>query len=187
MTNNLIVLFVLVLLPLIPAFLLFKALPSTAVVKGPLTGLNIDLGGAFGGYVALTVFIATFYATRMSGPETWTVQGDLQASEGEVPTAISCTLRPPVLKVDEDKFEFSIPIADPSKPLRLVFEAPGYVKETVDLKGPDGRFGGAYDAEIFKSSQTIVLRKPIVLTKKPPQAAGPMASAQPIPTVNTGG
>ena len=82
MTNNLIVLFVLVLLPLIPAFLLFKALPSTAVVKGPLTGLNIDLGGAFGGYVALTVFIATFYSTRMSGPETWTVQGDLQASEG---------------------------------------------------------------------------------------------------------
>lgn len=184
MSNDLIILSTLVLLPLIPAFLLFKALPSTAVVKGPLTGLNIDLGGAFGGYVALTVFIATFYATRMSGPETWTVEGQLQALEGEVPSAINCTLRPPVLKIDDDKFQFNIPIVDPSKPLRLVFDAPGYVKETVDLKGPDGRFGGAYDPKIYKSSQTIVLGKPIVLTRKPPQVTGPVASALPI---NAGG
>lgn len=167
MANNLIILSTLVLLPLIPAFLLFKALPSTAVVKGPLAGLNLDLGGAFGGYVALTVFLATFYATRLSGPETWTVEGELRASDGPLPLAIAATLRPPMLHVDEDRFQFSIPIADPAKPLKLVFDAPGYKRETVDLKGPDGKFGGKYDAEVFNSSQTIVLRKPIVFTKKP--------------------
>jgi hypothetical protein len=167
MSNDLIILSTLVLLPLIPAFLLFKALPSKAVVKGPLAGLNVDLGGAFGGYVALTVFLATFYATRMSGPETWTIEGELRAAEGAVPPAIACTLRPPVLKVDDDRFQFNIPIAEPNKPLRLIFDAPGYIRETVDLKGPDGKFGGSYHPKVYQSSQTIVLQKPIVFTRKP--------------------
>ena len=62
--NELVVLTAIVMLPLIPAFLLFKLLPSRAVVKGPLAGLDVSLGGAFGGYVALTVFVATFFANE---------------------------------------------------------------------------------------------------------------------------
>jgi len=34
------------------------------VVKGPLAGLNVSLCGAFGGYVALAVFAATFFASK---------------------------------------------------------------------------------------------------------------------------
>lgn len=38
------------LLPLIPAFVLFRFLPSAANVEGPFKGLTIKLGGAFAGY-----------------------------------------------------------------------------------------------------------------------------------------
>ena len=43
------------LLPLIPAFLLYKFLPSRTSVGGPFKGLNIKLTGAFGGYFLLVI------------------------------------------------------------------------------------------------------------------------------------
>ena len=49
------VLAALLLLPLIPAFLLYKFLPSKTNVTGPFKGLNLKLTGAFGGYFLLVV------------------------------------------------------------------------------------------------------------------------------------
>ncbi|MEO8766378.1 MAG: hypothetical protein ABI416_18905 [Ginsengibacter sp.] len=50
------------LLPLIPAFLLYKFLPSKTNVDGPFKGLNIKLTGAFGGYFLLVITaIAVFF------------------------------------------------------------------------------------------------------------------------------
>jgi len=43
------------LLPLVPAFLLYKFLPSKTNVSGPFKGLNLKLTGAFGGYFLLVV------------------------------------------------------------------------------------------------------------------------------------
>jgi hypothetical protein len=43
------------LLPLIPAFLLYKFLPSKTNVSGPFKGLNLKLTGAFGGYFLLVL------------------------------------------------------------------------------------------------------------------------------------
>ena len=43
------------LLPLIPAFLLYKFLPSRTSVSGPFKGLDIKLTGAFGGYFLLVL------------------------------------------------------------------------------------------------------------------------------------
>jgi hypothetical protein len=43
------------LLPLIPAFLLYKFLPSKTSVSGPFKGLDIKLTGAFGGYFLLVL------------------------------------------------------------------------------------------------------------------------------------
>jgi hypothetical protein len=55
-TNSLLyVLAAVMLLPLIPAFLLYKFLPSRTSVGGPFKGLNIKLTGAFGGYFLLVV------------------------------------------------------------------------------------------------------------------------------------
>jgi hypothetical protein len=46
------------LLPLIPAFLLYRFLPSKTSVAGPFKGLSVKLTGAFGGYFLL-VLIST--------------------------------------------------------------------------------------------------------------------------------
>src|SRR6476619_1680989 len=43
------------LLPLVPAFLLYKFLPSRTTVSGPFKGLNLTLTGAFGGYFILVL------------------------------------------------------------------------------------------------------------------------------------
>jgi hypothetical protein len=48
---------ILVIVPVFPAFLLFKALPSKAIITGPLQGLNLNLSGAFGAYFALVLLL----------------------------------------------------------------------------------------------------------------------------------
>lgn len=180
MSPDLITISALVLLPLIPAFILFKALPSRAVVKGPLAGMNVSLGGAFGGYVALTVFIATYFATSMphSGPVQWRIKGKLKMAEGDRPIVL-VSMRPPVLEVGEDnRFDFKIPIANPEEPPKLVFEANGYIKHAVELTGPDGKIGGEYQPRMYKDTNTIVLEKDVELTKKP--APAPEVASAPM-------
>jgi hypothetical protein len=55
-TNNFVyVLAAVMLLPLIPAFLLYKFLPSKTSISGPFKGLNLKLTGAFGGYFLLVL------------------------------------------------------------------------------------------------------------------------------------
>lgn len=50
------------LLPLVPAFLLYKFLPSRTNVSGPFKGLSIKLTGAFGGYFLLVLTaVAVFF------------------------------------------------------------------------------------------------------------------------------
>jgi len=57
MTSSFVIIFVIiVLLPLIPAFLLYKFLPSKTNAAGPFKGLNIKLSGAFAGYFILLLF-----------------------------------------------------------------------------------------------------------------------------------
>jgi hypothetical protein len=173
MANDLITISALVLLPMIPAFILFKALPSRAVVKGPLAGMNVSLGGAFGGYVALTVFVATYFATSMphAGPVQWRIKGKLKVDEGDRPIVL-VSMRPPELEVGEDnKFDFKIPIANPEEPPKLVFEANGYIKQAVELTGPDGKIGGEYEPRMYKDTNTIVLEKDVVLERKPARPA----------------
>jgi hypothetical protein len=56
---------VIVLLPVLPAYLLFTALPSTGGVAGKLfKGLEIKLGGAFAGYIVVMLIIFNY-------PDVW--------------------------------------------------------------------------------------------------------------------
>jgi len=43
------------LVPLLPAVILYKFLPSKTMVNGPFKGLNLNLTGAFGGYFLLVL------------------------------------------------------------------------------------------------------------------------------------
>ena len=48
------------LIPLIPAYILYKTLPAETSVKGPFQGLKINLSGAFGGYFLLVLIAFAF-------------------------------------------------------------------------------------------------------------------------------
>lgn len=77
---NLFSLAVIVLLPCIPAVLLFKALPSRADISGPFQGLEVKLGGAFAGYFALVLLVVASHSVWQPSPrsQVWTVDGQLK-------------------------------------------------------------------------------------------------------------
>lgn len=78
MPPNMVVLLVIILVPTIPSYLLFKLLPSSAVVNGPFKGLRIDLGGGFAGYFLIFITLvgirAGFEATNY---QKWSVVGQI--------------------------------------------------------------------------------------------------------------
>jgi hypothetical protein len=69
------------ILPLIPAFLLFKFLPGTGNVKGPLKGMEVKFGGAFAGYLIL--YLISYkpmqgWIRKAEEPrEVWTITRDI--------------------------------------------------------------------------------------------------------------
>ena len=76
--KTLITLAAIVLLPVVPAFLLFRYLPSTGRAAGPLKGLNIKFTGAFAGYLTLFLSLLAVYRPKESPRgcfDDWTVSG----------------------------------------------------------------------------------------------------------------
>lgn len=173
--NTLVILSVLVLLPLIPAFLLFKLLPGgPSEVEGPLAGLKIKLGGAFGGYVALTVFLATFYAQFLKpdakAMETWTVTGEVQAPAY---SDISCKVSPPLSIDPGNRFEWQIEVPKGAELPNVALEAPGYEGDTIYLSKKN-HLNPKYPVEIDAKAHVVTIKKPIALHKKEILTAGGM-------------
>jgi hypothetical protein len=164
---QLIVLSALVLLPLIPAFILFKILRSDAKVDGDIVpGLKVSLGGSFGGYVALTVFLATYFS-HMPQSTVWHVEGEMKFPEG-TPSVVTCNVHPPEFtRLDDHKFKLDLPIAEGGALPSLVLSAAGYPSQTINLVDPDGHLGKEFDVHKYESTQTINISKPIVFQKEP--------------------
>ena len=76
---------VMFVVPLAPAYLLYKRLPSDTVVKGPFKGFTVALSGAFGGYFILVLialgYLESVSLARKDTLEQWTVNGKLQLSD----------------------------------------------------------------------------------------------------------
>jgi hypothetical protein len=77
--TNIIYLVTWFILPVIPAFILFRFLPSKAIASGPFHGLRVDLGGAFGGYFLLFITLIPLMFRLIKAKENigeiWTVTG----------------------------------------------------------------------------------------------------------------
>ncbi len=175
--NVLVVISVLVLVPIIPAFVLFKVLRSKGEVSGPLGSFKIALSGAFGGYFALTVLVFTVAekADAIKPPvPVWHVRGTVEFDDGDSSSEIKCTVLPPhsVHTVDIDRrFDVDVPMADHAEIPRFFFTADGYVGEAVQLS--DAGKPGSYHAHM-KDATTLVFDEPIKLRKK---SAAKIASA----------
>lgn len=62
------------LMPLIPAFLLYKFLPSKTNVGGPFKGLSLKLTGAFAGYFLLVISAMSVFYFLMKNQQAKTIE-----------------------------------------------------------------------------------------------------------------
>lgn len=171
-------------LPLLPAFLLFKLLPSTARADGPFKGLKVNLGGAFAGYVVVLLALIGVAWSYLKSPEyqTWSISGSI-AFVPPAPTPnvndVTCYVRPPDLHLQRDgTFEFTLPlkVADSGAPElpKLVFDLKGWTPAVVHLVPSGGH--PAYGAKELKqtigtASRTIRIDEPVELYRLADQPA----------------
>jgi hypothetical protein len=142
MTENLLVLAAVVLLPLVPACILYRFLPSNTIVNGPFQGLNLQLTGAFGGYFLVLLAAFGFYHTLPDNhqPETeeiWTLRGKVPALVTNS-NDLQLSVRPASTQIDEDG-TFTMQILVPRRQGRLqlptlIVQHPLY--ETVNVHFP---------------------------------------------------
>jgi len=76
---------IVVLLPIIPAYIFFKALQSTGSVGGKVLGIDIKLGGAFAGYFAVVALIIANHNSLFPAAQyqLWTVTGTVTDGNGD--------------------------------------------------------------------------------------------------------
>ena len=169
------------LVPLLPAFLLFKFLPSSSSdVSGPFKGLNIKLGGAFAGYF-ITVVLAWqvfAYIVKPTMSDNWNVVAHIafDGSQPAHPDAAQAVVlvKPPTADIDSTGFfQMMVPIPRVHTGAvdiqRLVIAMEGYQTVNVPLD-PDGAHLGAFGGEDYqvtfdKTRHSILINKPIVLVK----------------------
>jgi hypothetical protein len=106
-----------ILLPVIPAFIFFKYLPSDATTHGPFRGMKLKLGGAFAGYfVIFIVLIALVENNRKqysSSPryEVWHVTGQVSLGNGAQLFPSDISINPPNVSVSAGgTFHMDIPV-----------------------------------------------------------------------------
>ncbi len=170
---TLLVMTVAVLLPIVPAMLLFKALRSQGMVKGPLKGLQVQFGGAFAGYLVIFLLILRFMPQDFTNYETWTVRGKIDFRHGpneEEPNnaEISVRLVPPHLVIlDQGLFTFEIPVTEKVDGTKqfptLHVTLRGYQSLTIPLD--PGHLYGAQNVEVNRdaSERTIDFKQPLIM------------------------
>jgi len=100
---------VILLVPIVPAYTLFKALKSTGTLDGVWHGLNLQLGGAFAGYFALVLLVLYSHNIWASqATPMYVVTGQLVDGNNGQPVDLSTILvNPPCVKTLPDG-EFTI-------------------------------------------------------------------------------
>jgi hypothetical protein len=176
---------VVTLLPLVPAYVLFKTLRSHARVNGPFAGLTIHLGGAFAAYFLVFVMLwnGTAGAVESSHYHDWTVAGKVEFdTDGTSPNPryITSYVKPPTLSVETDgHFEFKVPVQEFANgkiewPV-ILMEVGGFEQAVVRLS-PKGVEWGAEPISLKHDavSRSIHLQHPVRLR---PSSYGPAAPA----------
>lgn len=139
---------VVVLVPLIPAVIMFKAFPESKVQgSGPFAGMEWKLGGAFGGYILVLLILLGAMKINDEPPadEVWTVRGQLLADKPISPNLLKVSTMPTDFNVSGDgTFDFKLVGRRKGQQLRfprLVFDHACLAVRTVGLDGDPGTFG----------------------------------------------
>lgn len=172
--------------PLIPAIVLFAALPKErqpqGEVEGPFHGLKIKFTGASAAYFAL--FAAIMFWPKPEGYEVWRVIGKIEDDQGgKLPTDALWITTKPFINYDPDgSFTLDIPVT------RGQFGEQAFPKLLVDIK-PESSYPSVYylDPKHLKSpdtvdwkTRTINLNKPVIVRQRPAAPFKPNVTAQAI-------
>lgn len=146
----------LALIPLLPAYVLYRGLPADAHVEGPFHGLQIKLAGAFAGYfvlvLALAIFISQFGPKPSDYPRyvEYNLRGRIELGElngvALNPRLLQFFLHPRFSRIEGpiegNKFIWlsKIPVkanyaGNITLPYQsIIIEYPGYFASNIDLK-----------------------------------------------------
>jgi hypothetical protein len=184
-----------VLVPIVPAYVLYKNLPNRTVVKGPFQGLNVQLSGSFGGYFLLTLIIFFCPHVWQEQPklELWEIKGRVECKDcvyGQEIDRLSISLNPPnVSLLDSGDFRAQITRAprqtgQVSFPI-LVVQHPDFQTITIDLNEGAPEYGQqTLRLRRDQATRTITVEDALVLQKKSQYVA--IASATPNAGVASG-
>ena len=165
------------LLPIIPAYIFYKLLPSSSVVRGPFKGLNINMSGAFSGYFLLVLISSSFLyinnKQKISGYEVWQLSGKVlytfvDSSTGKKIkdiTGIKFGIIPPEYSHASDgKFTMNV-LVKPGHVEGLmvlptvVLSKPNHKEVTINLN--------SHEIKIFRKKRKLVLKDEILLEPLP--------------------
>ena len=106
----LVVILVVVLVPVGPAYLLYRTLPANARVSGPLKGLNLNLEGAFAGYFSLFLALGVLIKSLAGPIEIWHIKGKVHFDTGEgiKPETAQITIVPSAKIEPDGTFEMNV-------------------------------------------------------------------------------
>ena len=174
MTETIICSFIVVFFPLLPAYILYKMLPSTTTVSGPFKGLTINLTGAFGGYFILVLLLLGFVATRFTSSkyqyDSWWIKGTAgfqQTANAPDLRAISLFMRPPNPVINEDgSFEMEVLAKKGSDFPFLIVDHPGFKREVVSLRKEPDPYAKPYVKEYDDKAKQIIIKTPVLLQEQ---------------------
>lgn len=182
MNQNTIVLLIIVLVPLVPAFFLFRFLKSRAAASGkatvnigPFKDIQVDVSGSFAGYViTLVAMFLIFQQVSKPAHQVWTVEGKISyefSNQTLTLKDIKPSIIPETFQVAENGF-FQMKIVVPRSEKgtlmfpQLQFGHEGFGSETVLLEKKEIETLKNYEVLLNSDEQIITVRKPIVLKSK---------------------
>lgn len=163
-----------VLLPVVPAYVLYRTLPATTTVSGPFKGMNVQLTGAFAGYFLVLIVVVGLIAERSAPPryQVWSVTGRVQLKDGDPREQIAYAdfnIQPPTtLLFPDGRFALDMPVrlgqSDKLDFPVIVISHPGYLPQTIALGEQQPSFGAkAYRMRADADSKRWVIETPIEL------------------------
>lgn len=163
---------ILVLLPLIPAVVIFKAFPQqqlAAMGEGALYGMRWKFGGAFAGYLVVALILLNanknwFYANTL---EVWTVRGTVSAGDRNMKNVLAVRSLPQALTIESDgSYVFKVIVNRSGDDLdfpRVLFELQSDCHEKRSVRLDGKKSAGTFDA-IKSEAKIDITRNDIART-----------------------
>jgi hypothetical protein len=165
-----------ILLPLVPAVLIYRLFPNTSVaVSGPLAQLTVRASGAFAAYLivfACSYPVTTRFEQTVDGFERpfWTIKGRIKLVDANGAEVLSDPLLekmsvktvPDPITVESYLVRVNVPETE-DFPL-LILDIPDFGRQVIDLRSPDA--GITFD----HYHKTINITAPITIQERPSKA-----------------